>query len=898
MSKTVSLDARKMVKFINESAQSNVALFEGLVQKLGERAERNYRLVALHNNSLMFEDVENGQYFLAKHDRNKKSSKIHITDITRVSVKESKKGHVFANACCELVGAICEGDTKAVDAAFRKLDSCRYRSTVASGEGYVTTRDGIQRRIPIDTQIVSEDSKAKIIDAVLKAISDDVVLEEGNVVSASLGDGSKMTLPITEMDRRRLVAKKMKAVAEDAWRSSAFQKFVKGIAAKVSEDTKESLREAVVASSKFLQEYQEFCMLTPAEMHSLVESALATQNIYNHILVENTAVTLYRSNVKVNRSEILEAWEKTAKLAANATLLEGVENLKSSDSFEGDYEQFLVDVLTEDMETQRKAFLNSLAVIRKTLEAEAGADDASVSQVDELIGRLSNEDSADTSALNEAAELLASLDKSIVDLGSFDAEQAPSIDLGEIAGEEGLGDEEGMPAPEGEEEGAGAAGLEMGGEDLGDLGDLESEEGLEGEGEEGPEGEGVEGDLDLSFDEEGEEGDEELDELEGETKPKAKAKKKSKEAEEALLAASRVVPVEEMGLEVLQEEFKTWQDEVNVYVASHGVEKVHEDLARYVSRCKELENESLAEQFNQLATSCIQEAAPSDDAYTEFDISEDGDINLDYGVVSEGGKPWENDDKDDDKDDDEADDKGKKDEPFGGKKAPPFSKKDDKNCDDNSHCEDEDQDGEPVSEAQRKSPNNAKSRTAPTGSTSKPLMKEGDEDDDKQQVDEAVAVVKGDVAVAAGNADDLSAAIDEIFGASEGPSEVEVADIAAGMSEPEEPVAVDMDEEPEGPVDDEEGAVPPVEDEEDEEGVEESKNQDTPAVTEDGDITDPAKNGSYENDDATRKWADGSKRNPKPKLGKMNNPSSNPVKSPPKSAKPKFGKGPFTKEKK
>jgi len=813
MSKTVTLDARKAVKFINDGAQSNVVLFENLVHRVGEKAGKNYRLVALHNNSLMFEDTEAGDYFLAKHDRSKKGNKIHITDVSRVTIKESKKSQVFANACSDLVNGICEEDSKLADVAFKRLDSCRFRPTVASTDGFVVTRDGVRRRIQIDESVVSESNRSRIINAILHAVADNVVVEDNKVISASLGDGTEIPIPITEMDRRRMVAKSMMTVAESAHQSPGFRKFAKHIAGLVSHD---KLREAVTESAQFLKEYQEFCLLDFEGFRALIENTLATQNIYNHVLAEHTALTLYRSNLKVNKDDIIDAWEKTSKLAANASLLEGVESLKSSKDFENDYVTFLTEVMTEDKDTQRKAYLNSLAVIRKTLESEIGREDEAVSQVDELINRLSSEDAADDAALSEAAELLASLDSSVIDMGTFDMGGEPDIDIGAgIGGLEAEQDvEAGIEADRAAESEldigsvGGAGGLEP---ELGELGLGESEPGEE-EAEEAKEAEEGE-ELDLSFEEE-EEGEEE----EGREKVrKLKRGGRKEREEEELLAASKVVPVEEMNLEVLQEEFKTWREDVNVYVAEHGEDKVRKDLKRYVERCEVLGTAELAEQFRALAP--IVEGAQ--DVY-EWDATEDETINLDYLA-------------------DEADSVDEAKMPAAVKekfKEKQFKKGGGRKGEGDKKDEVEDTEDETVAEAQRKSASTAKSRGRPQLSK-RSLMKENGK---AEEVEETVTEGEIDetVAVVASDDDSLETAIDAVFSNLEG----------------------------EGGAEGEEGE----ETEEEEEAGE--------SVTEDNDVTDPTHK-SYANAEVPRKWGDGAKKDPKPKV----------------ASSPKFGKGPFRKVK-
>ena len=139
MSKSVTLDARRVIKYINDSAQSQLVTIKEAINKLGKKVGQNYSLVALHQKNVMFEDA-NGQYYFADYAKSK-GNRINLSKITKVNIEESKKSHVFNNACVDLVESICKDDGKCSEIAFRKLESCRFRSTVASTDGHVTTKD-------------------------------------------------------------------------------------------------------------------------------------------------------------------------------------------------------------------------------------------------------------------------------------------------------------------------------------------------------------------------------------------------------------------------------------------------------------------------------------------------------------------------------------------------------------------------------------------------------------------------------------------------------------------------------------------------------------------------------------------------------------------------------------
>ena len=144
MSKSITLDARKVIKYINDSAQSQIVVIKEALNKLGEKTDQEYTLVAMHQKNVMFEDAD-GRYYIADYNK-PRGNRVNFSKITRINIEESKKSHVFNNACVDLVESIAKDDIKSSEVAFRKLDSCRFRSTVASGDGCVTTKDNKRRK--------------------------------------------------------------------------------------------------------------------------------------------------------------------------------------------------------------------------------------------------------------------------------------------------------------------------------------------------------------------------------------------------------------------------------------------------------------------------------------------------------------------------------------------------------------------------------------------------------------------------------------------------------------------------------------------------------------------------------------------------------------------------------
>ena len=184
--KAMSFDARKVVKYINESAQSNISTIGRLINKLGQKVGKNYNLVAVKNKNLMFEDVDTNTYYIADYVKDK-GSKITLKNITKIIVKESKKEHVYHNACTELVDALSEDRAKDAEIAFKKLDACKFRPTVASSDGFVTTKDGVRRMMNV-IKPIEEDSIHDVAKVIVESLKDEIKVENGDIVSAVVGE--------------------------------------------------------------------------------------------------------------------------------------------------------------------------------------------------------------------------------------------------------------------------------------------------------------------------------------------------------------------------------------------------------------------------------------------------------------------------------------------------------------------------------------------------------------------------------------------------------------------------------------------------------------------------------------------------------------------------------------
>jgi hypothetical protein len=601
----ITMDARNFLRAINSSAQSKVVFFENVVRRLGAEAKRNFRLVALQPANLMFEDVDTNTYYLG--DIKKDGPRFTINNIKKVNVVEEKKADLFAKNCNDLVDAISESDFKSADRVFNKIELQRFRSRVIPESGRVTTRDGESRKIKIENDTVKEDRIPQIVKAFTQAVSDSVEVSDGLVVSGTFTEtGEQFTLPVDEFTRRRIVARRMKQVAESAYKSPAFQKLVGNIAGLVSQ---KKVAEAVEVAAKFLKEEQEFCLLTQNEMKSLVDSAMASQGEFNPFLIEDVSTLMYRTNAKVNRDNILECWTKTAQKAQNANLLTQAKSLSEAKNFANDYGVFLESLFNEEGDVngnRAKAYLVSLKVVKSVLSHIEGQEQL-VSDIDKMVqGLTSGEPSTDI--IYQAEELIAGISDTIIDrvqtLENYN--QMPGVE-----------DQEPLEPEADEPEGEPVPLPELGGEDeFG--GDLGGEPGLDGAAAPAP---AAGADLNA---------------------PQMVGAAESKNNKKAL-TESNFTPIEKMSTMELEEELLSWKTDGHIYLKEDGFEDCFGQLNRYIDRCNTLgaNGKSLREAFEQIRDVVIEEGndvsldLPTDPYAGKVNLKEGAKIEVDYKPLSE-----------------------------------------------------------------------------------------------------------------------------------------------------------------------------------------------------------------------------------------------------------------------
>lgn len=568
----VLMDARKFVRHINSGAAAKLKFFEEAVARLGQNAGRNLRLTTVDTSSLIYEDVERNRYYLAEIKKGT-GGQISFENIRPIQIVEEEKGAQFNKNCLDLVESIAADKYKDADRTFGRIESQRYRSKVIPESTWITLKDGIARKVPVDSRIVKEGNVQRIVKLFLEAVSDNVQIDKGRIVRGTVSESSKrFVVPINEYTRRRLVARHMRNVAESAYKSPSFQNLVVEIASLVCEG---KVADACKLAAKFFREEQEFCMLDTKGMQALVENTLAVRGEFNSMLSEDVTALLIKTNLKVNRDTILEAWTRAAQKAENASLLHNVDVLGESEDFENDFNEFLNLVFNEDKstkETRAKVYGKFLMDVKDAIENIKDEDEdltTSVEELQDLVDRLQGPE-PDDAAIRQAEEIASQISDTLLDqpkdLEDFDAEPE-----GEDMGDEGAeGDEaEVMPLPE------------VGGEEEEDMGGLPP---MPGEEEE-PMGE--ESGL-----------------------PPMPRKKKPMPPMGGMPESvqPQFTPIEKMSLPDLVEELEAWKLHGDTYIAEDGYQDCSSQMQRYVKRCLAIgpTADNLREQFEDMRDQIIE----------------------------------------------------------------------------------------------------------------------------------------------------------------------------------------------------------------------------------------------------------------------------------------------------
>ena len=424
---SVAMDSRKFLSIINESAQAKIAFFESKVAELGKAGNRNWRLASLDSKKLVIEDVDTHTYLMADHAKD--NGRITISNIQPITIVESEKKDLFIESCEKLIEAISTNDMKGMGAAYSRMKAQRFSSRAVPYSGVVKCRDGVQRMVTVATES-SLDFRARnqIVEAAVSGLRNKVIVENGNVVSAQFQDRSQFKLPITKWGVQKQIARRMRDVAQNAYMSEGFQNRILDLSNLISEG---KIEEAVKMVTPFLQEMEEFTLLSRGKTLRLIENALATKGVFNQELCEDTANLFYRTNLQQNRSKIIKEWKGLARKVGSMPLSENVARLQESSNFEDSMDKFLTLVFEtiSNREIAAEALATSLQSLRDKTPKIKESHDLS-SKLNGLINRL-KQPNFDDAAIYEAEDLIATIQEELTgqdSLQNFD--QLPGGDAG------------------------------------------------------------------------------------------------------------------------------------------------------------------------------------------------------------------------------------------------------------------------------------------------------------------------------------------------------------------------------------------------------------------------------------------------------------------------------------
>lgn len=420
MATAVKIDSRKFLGAINDSAQAQVTFFEERISSMGKHAGRNYKLVALHPKSLYFEDTDKNEYFIAEHTRDK-GGRVNISNIRQVQVVEEEKQSLFSESCLRLVNAIEENDQRGMNSAFKRMQAQRFSGRVVPHSGVIRGRDNITRHITISNGAsIDENVKSRLVTTIVEGLRDRVIIENGEVVSGTFTDGHDVRLPVTKWASRKLVARRMRDTASNAYFSEGFQRRIHNLAGLVSEG---KISEAVKSVSGFLDENEEFTLLSRKQVKTLIENALAASAIFNDQLATDVSTLFHRTNIKVNRGKIVSEWRNIARKSEQFTLNENVQILENSKNFEEAYDRFLQLIFEafSNKQVAASALATALGDLRNRTPKIRESHDLA-GKLDNLIARLQTRD-FDDAAIYEAEDLIATIQEELAatdTLSNFD----------------------------------------------------------------------------------------------------------------------------------------------------------------------------------------------------------------------------------------------------------------------------------------------------------------------------------------------------------------------------------------------------------------------------------------------------------------------------------------------
>ncbi len=400
----VEMDSRKFLGALNKSAQARVVMFESLIKDMASKSNQNWRLSALNTDTIIIENVDSKEYYIADHSQ-AKGGRITIDNFRKIEVVEKDKKAVFKESCSQLVDAIEENDRKGMQIAFNKLAAQRFSPRTVPQSGYVVTRDGVTRQITTkESGKLTNDDKSRIIKAIVESLQTNTVIAESGRITGKFGPAVKIKLPVTEWTCKKVIGRFMRDTAKNAYQHPGFQNRIAHVAKLVNNKKFEEAKQSI---SGFLREQQEFCMLNSKQTQSLINDTLAAKGIFNQSLCDAVSDLFITTNLTENRAEIVKEWTNTAKKVSNVSLLENVQILENAKNFKKSYDAFLTKVFNEAVSPRQvmvDAYKTALSSLRNSPQIQEVPDIAG--KIDSLVTRLS-ESEVDHSVIAEVEDVLA-----------------------------------------------------------------------------------------------------------------------------------------------------------------------------------------------------------------------------------------------------------------------------------------------------------------------------------------------------------------------------------------------------------------------------------------------------------------------------------------------------------
>ena len=408
MPQPVIMDSRKFLSSINDSAQAKVALFESHVRDLGKQIGKNWKLAALHAKDLFIEDTDTHDYYTAKHMRDK--NRINITDICPIKIVEEEKQSLFAESARRLIEAISTNDQSGMKTAFEKLKGQRFSSRSIPFSGVVRCKDGVRRFVNVENgHSLDESTRNKLVATIVEGLNNNIIVENGHVV-AGVFNSERVKLPVTKWGARKLVARRGRDLAINAYMSEGFQNRILNVARFINEG---KIEEAVKSIGPFLDEMEEFTLLTRKQTQTLIENTLAAKCVFNQRLCDDTATLFHRTNMKLSRNKIVNEWRNIAIKTEQPVLANNVHLLEEATNFENAHSKFLTlifetisnkDVTAEALATTLNVLKDRTPKIRESFELST--------KLDGLIRRL-KQNNIDDAAIYEAEDLIATIQEEL-----------------------------------------------------------------------------------------------------------------------------------------------------------------------------------------------------------------------------------------------------------------------------------------------------------------------------------------------------------------------------------------------------------------------------------------------------------------------------------------------------